>query len=223
MLTDLLWRSPTSVTQRWNNIYESSNKSDFNILYEIPNLPAKNWTENTASCMEWQNDDECRSKSENPTRSASWQWLTVSSKNGERGWAACVKNGPVEMRTGCINVGRKNGRKENWVAADPIGSHVQEVSMRAMVKSSQKPERVEWKNTTFLKLMELRRHKQRAAISVYLLMQVPTCYIEASLRWLTWWQNAGGLAGSKRRILLSWEYLGLFIYLFRFVLNLEHG
>jgi hypothetical protein len=48
----------------WSNISEPSNKSDVSILYGNANLPAEDCTENTASCLERQND-ECRKDSKN--------------------------------------------------------------------------------------------------------------------------------------------------------------
>jgi hypothetical protein len=55
----------------------------------------------------------------------------------------CGKNGPAQMGTHYINVGRKNRQKENWVTEDLMGRHVKESSRRTMVMNSQKPERLE--------------------------------------------------------------------------------
>jgi hypothetical protein len=59
------------------------------------------------------------------------------------GGGACGKNGPVQMSTGCINVVRKNGRKEKGMTEEPKGSHFQKGSRRAIVKNNQKPKRIE--------------------------------------------------------------------------------
>lgn len=95
--------------------------------------------ENTAGCMGRQND-ECR-KSKRTNRK---DIVAVShSLKYKGGGGVCGKFGPVQMSTGCIIVVRKKGRKEKWVTEDAMGRHVQQGSRRAMVKNSQKPERME--------------------------------------------------------------------------------
>ena len=49
----------------------------------------------------------------------------------------CDKNGPGQMGTGYISVGRKNRQKENVATEDPMGRHLQE-SNRAVVTEQPK-------------------------------------------------------------------------------------
>jgi hypothetical protein len=50
----------------------------------------------------------------------------------------CGTNGPAQMGTRYINVGRKNGQKEKWATVNLMARHVQEISNRTMVKNNQK-------------------------------------------------------------------------------------
>jgi len=52
------------------------------------------------------------------------------------------KNGLAQMGTCYISVRPKNWQEENWATEDQMSRHVQE-SSRTMVKSSQKPDRIE--------------------------------------------------------------------------------
>jgi hypothetical protein len=51
------------------------------------------------------------------------------------------KNEPAFMGTGCINVGHKNRKTENWATEHPIDRHVPQSSKRTMLTNTHKPER----------------------------------------------------------------------------------
>jgi len=57
------------------------------------------------------------------------------------------KNGPAQMATSYINVGRKNRRKEKGTTEDPMGRHVKEGTE---VTNSHKLVRMRYTHTTSL-------------------------------------------------------------------------
>jgi hypothetical protein len=82
---------------------------------DAPHLSAEDGTEHAASCMERQSD-ECWSKVENQREG---HRDSGSQSQVEMG-RPCGRNGPAQMGTGYINVGRKNRQKENGATADKM-------------------------------------------------------------------------------------------------------
>jgi hypothetical protein len=60
------------------------------------------------------------------------------------------KNGPAQMATRYINVGRKSRRKEKGTTEDPMGRHVEDGSRGTKVTNSQIPVRMRYTHATSL-------------------------------------------------------------------------